>query len=188
MQTSNKILVKNLPPAYDEQHLQMFFEYDKGQIGQPVKKLTLNRSTHSAVIEFESSRAVDIVLSKIPITIMDKTVEVDVLTSYLEDGEKLGSVSVTVRGVTGIPEALGEELIRLDLDDQNVVYKQSLNIGDRVKVLKIPSGTSIFLLAMSGIKIGTIGTISSFESDMAVVTFRNNVDLAFALSDIELVM
>ena len=187
MQTSNKILVENLPPSYDEQHLQMFFEYDKGQIGQPVKKLTLNRDSHSALIEFESSRAVDIVLSKRPITIMDQTVDVDVLTSYLEDGVKLGSVSVTVRGVTGIPEALGEELIRLHLDDHEAVYKRILKQGDKVRVLKIPSGPIAFAMLFGNIQTGSVGTISSIESsEKALVVFPTG-NYLFALRDIELV-
>ena len=92
----------------------MFFEYDKGQIGQSVKKIGLNHCNNSAIIEFDSSRAVDVVLSKRPITIMDKTLEVNVLASYLEDGAKLGSVSVT-----GVPDTFGKELMHLNLENGN---------------------------------------------------------------------
>ena len=110
----------------------MFFEYDKGQIGQPVKTLTLNRHNNSAIIEFESSRAIDVVLSKRPVTIMDKMLEIDVLSSYLEDGEKLGSVNVK-----GIPEVLGKELMRLHLDDQNYVQWNVKSDTEKRKVIQI---------------------------------------------------
>ena len=182
MQTSNKIRVKNLPPAYDEQHLQMFFEYDKGRIGQPVKTLTLNRRNNSAIIEFESSRAVDVVLRKRPITIMDKMLKIDVLSSYLEDGEKLESVNVK-----GIPEALGKELMRLHLDVQNYVQRRKLQPGDKVKVLNI-SNKNPFFLASSGIGKGTEGTVKSIVSDAAVILFPSGEAYRFSLNDIELLM
>ena len=54
MQRSNKILVKNLPAIYDKEHLQMFFEYEKGQGGGPVTKVTLNHEENKAVVEFEN--------------------------------------------------------------------------------------------------------------------------------------
>ena len=188
MQTSNKILVKNLPPAYDEQHLQMFFEYEKGRIGQPVKTLTLNRRNNSAIIEFESSRAVDVVLSKRPITIMDKTLEIDVLAAYLEDGEKLGSVNVN-----GIPESFGTELMRLNLEDQKGVFKPSLCIGDKVRVVTMPTGSQVnqinkFSMIMCGIQKGTEGIVSSIEAGNALVTFPSGYRHVFSLSDIELVL
>ena len=159
----------------------MFFEYEKGQIGQPIKKLTLNRRSHSAVVEFESSRALDIVLSKRPIKIMDNTVDVDVLTPYLEDGETLGSVSVT-----GLPDALGDELIRLHLDDQNDVFGHQFKIGDRVKVIQ--STVIPFGFVMREINIGSEGTVSSIESEKVKVVFPKGHCATFALSDVERVI
>ena len=159
----------------------MFFEYEKGQIGQPIKKLTLNRRSHSAVVEFESSRAVDIVLSKRPIKIMDNTVDVDVLMPYLEDGETLGSVSVT-----GLPDALGDDLIRLHLDDQNDVFGHQFKIGDRVKVIKL--SIQSFGLALLGIKVGSEGTVSSIELETVNVVFPKGHCATFALSDIKRVI
>ena len=54
MQTSNKILVKNLPANSDKEHLQMFFEYEKGQGGGPVKEVILYPLKHLAIVEFKS--------------------------------------------------------------------------------------------------------------------------------------
>lgn len=51
----NEIPLKNLPPSYDELHLQMFFEHEKGGLEQPVEKVILNRQNHCAIIEFKKA-------------------------------------------------------------------------------------------------------------------------------------
>ena len=53
IQPTNKILVRNVPEASDEDHIQMFFEYEKKQGGGPVKGVTLNRDKQIAIVEFE---------------------------------------------------------------------------------------------------------------------------------------
>lgn len=47
--------MKNLPSSSDKEHLQMFFEYEKGQGGGPVKHVTLGKENTYAIIEFESA-------------------------------------------------------------------------------------------------------------------------------------
>ena len=55
-QTPDKIVVKNLPPSIDNQYLDMFFEYTKGQGGGPVKSVTFNRMENFAIVQFEETK------------------------------------------------------------------------------------------------------------------------------------
>ena len=49
---TNKILVKNIPSAIDEDILESFFESRKKRGGGPVKNVQLNREKNWAVLEF----------------------------------------------------------------------------------------------------------------------------------------
>ena len=48
--------MRNLPPSSDKEHLLMFFEYEKGQGGGPVKDVTIDEENSYAVIEFEEEK------------------------------------------------------------------------------------------------------------------------------------
>ena len=52
---------------------------------------------------------------------MDNTLEVDVIMPYMENGERLSSVNVT-----GLPESLNRELVRLYLDEQTGLFHDSV--------------------------------------------------------------
>lgn len=67
--------------------------------------------------------AVGVVMSKRPIRIMDTLVDVDVLTPCLEDGEVLGSISVT-----GIHEKMAEDLRNICLEDRKGIVEYTLSL------------------------------------------------------------
>lgn len=49
---TNKILVRNVPPAADEDILEVFFESKKKRGGGPVQSVQLNREKRWAIVEF----------------------------------------------------------------------------------------------------------------------------------------
>lgn len=59
--------MKNIPPSFDEKHIQMFFEYEKGQGGGPVKNVSYDQNKRLVVVEFERAASVDVVLKKRPV-------------------------------------------------------------------------------------------------------------------------
>ncbi|XP_053389198.1 uncharacterized protein LOC128552200 [Mercenaria mercenaria] len=74
---STKIMVSGIPPSAHIQYLKLFFENTKYG-GGPVHVVSLNEETSTAIIEFESQEAVDIVLSKQYIEMMGQAVKVEV--------------------------------------------------------------------------------------------------------------
>lgn len=121
--TSNKISVKNLPPSSDKEHLQMFFEYVKGQGGGPVKSITLDTENNFAIVEFEEEKAANIVMNKRPIKMLGVTVDVDIYIPYLDDEEMLKSIDLR-----GLPRALVKEISAIKLGD----LKETLCIEENV--------------------------------------------------------
>lgn len=92
---SRSIVVRNLPPpAEDEEYLNIFFECKKRQGGGPVKSVTLFKDSHSAIIEFEQSDAVRLVMEKIPITMHGSEVHVEVFKRLLDEDERVDTVQI----------------------------------------------------------------------------------------------
>ena len=113
--TSSKLLVKNIPMAYfNEEYIQMFFEYTKGQGGGAVKMVELKSTQRSAIVEFESTQSVNTVLMKRPIRIMGTEVVVEIMYNYLETGECLDSANVV-----GLEENLGKGLKTMQPNERN---------------------------------------------------------------------
>ena len=48
--------MRNLPPSSDREHIQMFFEYEKGQGGGAVSHVTLDEANNFAIVEFEETK------------------------------------------------------------------------------------------------------------------------------------
>ena len=99
----------------------MFFEYEKGQGGGPVKQVTIN-DDRSAIVEFEQARSVGVVLQKAPIQMLGETVDVKAYVPYLESGETIDSI---------ITNSLPVELSK---DIAAMTFKRELKVGDRVSV------------------------------------------------------
>ena len=133
---TKKLLVKNVPPASDKEHLQMFFEYKSGQGGGGVKHVTLNYD-RTAIIEFEEAKSVDVVLQKAPIKMLGETVEVKAFVPYLDPGEAIDSINVN-----GLPATLSSEVASMSLKqgiasmslEQGMPGKRRLKVGDRVRL------------------------------------------------------
>ena len=125
-QKSTKIYVRNIPEAYDEEHLQMFFEYEKGQGGGPVKTVTFNRGEKSAIIEFEKVKSVETVLKKRPVKIMGTDVDVQEYAPYLGQDELL-----IFAKIIGLKEKLSEDLKNIQLSDLKGAMVDDATVAER---------------------------------------------------------
>ena len=97
--------MKNVPESCDEQHIEMFFAYEKGQGGGVVNHVTLNETNHTAIVEFVNADSVDVVMNKRPIKIMGSGVDVEPYSPYLNPGEFITSVHIE-----GIDRELSDDL------------------------------------------------------------------------------
>ena len=153
--STKKLLVKNVPTKSDKEHLQMFFEYEKGQGGGPVKQVTLNVD-QSAIVEFEEARSVDVVLQKAPIKMLGEVVEVKAFVPYLEAGEVIDSICVD-----GLPVALSKEIEVMSLEQRTKVQRE-VKEGDRVRVKRSVQNPRYTL---GRITHESVGTVQSFDKD-----------------------
>ena len=161
----------------------MFFEYEKGQGGGPVKQVTLNND-RSAIVEFEEERSVDVVLRKAPIKMLGETVDVKAYVPYLDPSEALDSINVD-----GLPVALGKEIAAMTLE-QGKAVKRELKVGDHVRVkrsVKTPrDGWG------SDVTHGSVGTVVRFGTNTkgkqaVFVNFRTQTGWSGDPDDMEIV-
>ncbi|XP_060585886.1 protein mono-ADP-ribosyltransferase PARP14-like isoform X2 [Ruditapes philippinarum] len=75
-ENQTKIVVSNLPSTAHDEYLQMFFENKRKFKGCDVYSVEMDEDGTSAIIEFETPEAVDIVLSKCPLKMMGREVEI----------------------------------------------------------------------------------------------------------------
>ena len=151
---TNKLLVKNVPPSSDKEHLQMFFEYERGQGGGRVRQVKIN-DDRSAIIEFEEAKSVGVVLRKAPIKMLGETVEVKAFVPYLDYGETLDSINLK-----GFPAELIEEIATLNLKSEKSLNRE-LKVGDRVRV-KRSVKTPFYEWGSLDITHESVGIIHSF--------------------------
>ena len=83
----------------------MFFEYTKGQGGGLVRKITLNKDDKIAIIEFEETGAVDIVLKKRPLQMLGQIVAAEKCVPILGADETLEIIQMS-----GLPEKFVENV------------------------------------------------------------------------------
>lgn len=108
---TNIILVQNIPPSLDEEFLELFFESKKKKGGGPVKHIKLDKENHWAIVEFYEPEAVDVVLSKRPITMLDKTVDIQPYLPLLPRDKDLTSLDIQ-----GLPSELTKDLLAAHLN------------------------------------------------------------------------
>lgn len=108
---TNIILVQNIPPSLDEEFLELFFESKKKKGGGPVKHIKLDKEKHWAVVEFYEPEAVDVVLAKRPITMLDTTVDIQPYLPLLARGDHLTSLDIQ-----GLPSKLTEDILAAQLN------------------------------------------------------------------------
>ncbi|XP_060593084.1 uncharacterized protein LOC132747656 [Ruditapes philippinarum] len=75
-ENQRKIVVSNLPSTAHDEYLQMFFDNKRKFKGCDVYSVEMDEDGTSAIIEFETPEAVDIVLSKCPLKMMGQEVEI----------------------------------------------------------------------------------------------------------------
>lgn len=108
---TNIILVQNIPPFLDEEFLELFFESKKKKGGGPVKHIKLDKEKHWAIVEFYEPEAVDVVLSKRPITMLDTTVDIQPYLPLLARNDHLTSLDIQ-----GLPSKLTEDILAAQLN------------------------------------------------------------------------
>lgn len=111
IQTTNKILVKNFPPAVDEDMLEIFFESKKKVGGGPVKNVQLNREKKWAVIEFCDANAVEGVMGKVPIKMMATELDIRPYTPLLQ-----GEGSIDNLEIHNLPKDLTDDLLTMHIE------------------------------------------------------------------------
>ena len=89
----------NIPEKFDQEYLKMFFEYDRGQGGGPVKTVSYDQGENAAIIEFVNASSVSEVLKKQPIKIMGTEVDIVEYDPYLSRGQNEPITSIKVEGV-----------------------------------------------------------------------------------------
>ena len=159
--STKQLFVTNVPPNSDKEHLQMFFEYEKGQGGGRVKQVTIN-DDRSAIIEFEEANSVDVVLRKAPIKMLGETVDVKAFVPYLEADEIVHSVNIN-----GLPSELSQELVSLSLI-QSKGNRRELKVGDRVRVKRSVQKP---VLGWGGVSHMSVGTITYITKDNVSIQF-----------------
>ena len=152
---TNKLLVKNVPPSSDKEHLQMFFEYERGQGGGRVRQVKIN-ADRSAIIEFEEANSVNVVLQKAPIKMLGESVEVKEFVPYLDTGESLDSINVK-----GLPAELIEKIATMSLKSGKAL-KRELKVGDRVRVKRTVQRPR-YGWGSSSITHESVGTVQYFR-------------------------
>lgn len=103
------IIVGNVPKAADEEVLELLFE-KKGGGGQ-VKSVQLNRQRKWVTVEFCESHAVEMVMSKLPITLMGTELDVHPYTPLIQ-----GEMPIESLDIRGLPRELTENLLKKDIE------------------------------------------------------------------------
>ena len=108
--TTETIVVTNVPSAVDEDVLELLFE-SKRKGGGPVKHVQLNRQKNWATIEFCEPDAVEAVMSKLPITLMGTELEIHLYTPLIP-----GGVVIHDLDIRGLPKELTDDLLAKDVE------------------------------------------------------------------------
>ena len=108
--TTETIVVANVPSAADEDVLELLFE-SKRKGGGHVKHVQLNREKNWAIIEFCEPDAVEAVMSKLPITLMGTELEIHPYTPLIPGGVVIRSLDIR-----GLPKELTDDLLAKDVE------------------------------------------------------------------------
>ncbi|XP_053390505.1 interferon-induced very large GTPase 1-like [Mercenaria mercenaria] len=119
------IKVSGLPDHIDEEILEMVFENEKKQGGGKAKAVTIDGNEHSAIIEFENPKAVEIVMTKRPITIAGNVLSIT-KTSALMKNAKPSMIKVS-----GLPDVIDKEILEMVFENKK---KQG---GGKVKAVTL---------------------------------------------------
>lgn len=109
--TGNTILVKNIPQCVDEDILELFFESGKKVGAGSVKSVRLNEQKNWAIIEFCKPGAVDVVMSKKPLTLLDSTLDIHPYAPLLQGDESVNSLEIR-----GLPSELTQDILSLQTE------------------------------------------------------------------------
>ena len=108
--TTETIVVANVPSAADEDVLELLFQ-SKRKGGGHVKHVQLNREKNWAIIEFCEPDAVEAVMSKLPITLMGTELEIHPYTPLIPGGVVIQSLDIR-----GLPKELTDDLLAIDIE------------------------------------------------------------------------
>ena len=103
--TTSTILVSNIPPTVNEEYLELFFESKKKVGGGPVKNIQLNRTKHWAIITFDEPGAVETVISKKPITLINAELDIHPYVPLIRDEGWIDSLEMH-----GLPKELTDDI------------------------------------------------------------------------------
>ena len=106
------IIVGNVPKAADEEVLELLFESKKRGGGGQVKSVQLNRQRRWAIVEFCEPGAVEMVMSKLPITLMGTELDLHPYTPLIQ-----GDMPIASLDIRGLPRELTENLLTKDIED-----------------------------------------------------------------------
>lgn len=108
---TDAILVKNLPSSVNAEFLELFFESKRKQGGGPVKHISLDKENHVAVIKFEEPEAVEIVMSKRPLKMLDVILQVERHIPLLDESETVDRMEFR-----GLPTQLSDDIRQMNIE------------------------------------------------------------------------
>ena len=97
----------------NEEYLELFFESKKKVGAGTILEIQFNREKHWAIVAFTEPDAVDTVLGKTPLTLMNNELDIHPYTPICKEGERIDSLEIK-----GLPTELTEQLVSKDIEEK----------------------------------------------------------------------